>query len=38
MTRLIIQDNDMIDHIDVVYTKNETEYSWLVRLGDYDKN
>ena len=21
------QDNDVIDHIDVVYTKNETEYS-----------
>ena len=34
-----IQDNDMIDHIDVIYAKKETELSWPIELGMVcDKN
>ena len=33
------QDNDVIDHTDVVYIENETELSWLIGLGTiYDEN
>ena len=33
------QDNNVIDHTDVVYIENETELSWLIGLGTiYDEN
>ena len=33
------QDNNVIDHTDVVYIENETELSWLIGLGtSYDEN
>ena len=33
------EDNDMIDHIGVVYAKNDTELLWPIESsGDYDKN
>lgn len=34
-----ILDNNMIDCTSMVYTKNDIELSWSIRLGvDYDKN
>ena len=33
------QDNDVIDHLEMVYIENETELSCLIGLGIvYDKN
>ena len=33
------QDNDVTIRIGEIYTKNETELSWPIRLGaDYDEN
>ena len=32
------KDNDVSNHIDVVYAENDTELSWLIGLGvDYDE-
>ena len=33
------QDNDVTDHTDVVYVKNDNEPSWLIKSGVvYDEN
>ena len=33
------EDNDVIDHIGVVYIKNDTKLLWPIRLGaNYDEN
>ena len=33
------QDNNMIDHIGVIYVRNDIELSWLIESGvDCDKN
>ena len=28
---IVMKDNDVTDHIDVVYTKNKTEFPWPIR-------
>ena len=33
------EDNDVINHIGVVYVENDIEISWLIELGgNYDEN